>query len=63
MAAQLAVGTAHSVRQIAVEVRRDQMGHHLGVGLGPEIGALRDEALLQLGPVLDDPVEHDVNAP
>ena len=62
VAAQVVVGEAHGLDQVALEVVGDQVGHHLGVGLGGEVGALGPELLAQLGPVLDDPVEHDVDA-
>ena len=40
VAAQLVVGQADGLDQVAVEVRGDQVRHHLGVGLGGELGAL-----------------------
>ena len=63
VAAQLVVGEPGGLHQVAVQVLRDQVGHHLRVGLGGELGAGCPEAVAQLGPVLDDPVEHDVDAP
>ena len=63
MPAQLVVGEPGGFHQVAVEVLRDQVGHHLRVRLGGELGAACTEAVAQLGPVLDDPVEHDVDAP
>ena len=62
VAAQLVVGAAHGLGEVAVEVLGDQVRHDLGVGLGGELGALGLEPLAQVGPVLDDPVEHDVHA-
>ena len=62
VAAQLGVGRA--ARPPAGRRRRwldDQVRDHLGVGLGGELGALGDQPLAQLGPVLDDPVQHDVD--
>ena len=40
VAAQVVVGEPHGLDQVAVEVRGDQVRHHLGVGLGGELGAL-----------------------
>jgi len=49
-------------RQVAVVVTLDQVGDDLGVGLGAEEVAVVDEVPPQLGVVLDDPVEDDVDA-
>ena len=62
MAAEVVVGEANGLDEVAVEVAGHQVGHHLGVGLGGELGAVGDQALAQVGPVLHDPVEHDVHA-
>ena len=62
VAAQLVVGSADGLDQVAVVVVRDQVRHHLGVGLGGELGAVGREALAQLDLVLDDAVQHDVDA-
>ncbi len=40
----------------------DQVGDHLGVGLGGEVAALALEALLERHVVLDDPIDHHVHA-
>ena len=62
VAAQLVVGAADGLGEVAVQVLGDQVGDHLGVGLGGELGAVGLEPLAQVGPVLDDPVQHDVHA-
>ena len=61
VAAQLGVGGAGGGGEVAVVVVGDQVGDHLGVGLGGEVLAFGDQALAQLGVVLDDPVEDDVD--
>ena len=63
VAAQVVVGEAHRLHEVALEVVGDQVGHDLGVGLGAELGALGPEPVAQLGPVLDDAVQHDLEAP
>jgi hypothetical protein len=60
--AQLVVGEAHGLGQVAVQVLRDQVRHDLGVGLRGEPGAVGLEPLAQGGPVLHDSVERDVHA-
>ena len=45
-----------------LDARGDQVRDHLGVGLGAELGALVEQRLLELHVVLDDPVDHDVDA-
>ena len=40
VAAQVVVGAADGLHEVAVEVLGDQVGHHLGVGLGGEVGAV-----------------------
>ena len=42
--AQLVVGEPDGLDQVAVEVLGDQVGHHLGVGLGAELDARRPGA-------------------
>ena len=59
VALELAVGLAHRLGEVAVVVALDQVHHRLGVGLGAEGVALRDQLRLELAVVLDDPVEHD----
>ena len=61
VAAQLGVGGADRGGEVAVVVAGDQVGDHLGVGVGGELLALGLQALAQLGVVLDDPVEDDVD--
>ena len=39
-----------------------EVGDHLGIGLGGEPSAVIQQPVAQVGPVLDDPVEHDLNA-
>ena len=62
VAAQAPVGLAHGGGQVPVVAARDQVGDHLGVGLGGEHRARVDELLLELDVVLDDPVDDDVDA-
>ncbi len=64
VAAQAVVGEPDGLGQVAglVELARDQVRHDLDVGLGRELGALGEELLLELHVVLDDPVDHDVDA-
>ena len=40
----------------------DQVGDHLGVGLGAELDAVGLQAALEVGEVLDDAVQHDLDA-
>ena len=61
VAAQLGVGGANGGGEVAVVVAGDQVGDDLGVGLGGELLAFGLESLAQLGVVLDDPVEDDVD--
>jgi hypothetical protein len=62
VAAQLRVGGADGGGEITVVVTGDQVGDDLGVGLGGEDLACLLQAPAQLGVVLDDPVEDDVDA-
>ena len=61
VAAQLGVGGAGGDGEVAVVVAGDQVGDDLGVGLGGELLPLGLQPLAQLGVVLDDPVEDDVD--
>ena len=61
MAAQLVVGDANGFGEVVLVVVRDQVRDHLGVGVGGELGACLEQALAELGVVLDDPVEDDVD--
>ena len=61
VAAQLGVGAAHRLDEVAVVVVRDQVRDHLGIGLGGELGALCDQPALERDVVLDDPVDDDVD--
>ena len=61
VAADLAESGADRGRQVAVVVALDQVGDDLGVGLGAELVTLGDQLAAELGVVLDDPVEHDVD--
>ena len=61
MTAELGEGGAHRLGQVALVVALDQVGDDLGVGLGAELVPLGDELAAQLGMVLDDPVEDDVD--
>ena len=45
--------------EVALVVPLDEVRDGLGVGLGGELVAFGEEALLQLAVVLDDPVQHD----
>ena len=63
VAAQPRVRRAHGVDEVvAVEMMRDEVGDHLGVGLRREDGAGVQQLLLELDVVLDDAVDHDVDA-
>ena len=55
----LAIGTAHRLDQVALVVALDQVGDGLGVGLGREVVAFRDQRGAQLAVVLDDAVQDD----
>ena len=59
--AQIAEGLAHRLGQVALVVALDQVGDDLGVGLGGEVVALVAQLAPQLGVVLDDSVEDDVD--
>ena len=61
VAAQLGEGGADRGGQVAVVVAGDQVGDHLGVGFGAELLPFGLEPGAQLGVVLDDPVEDDVD--
>ena len=61
VAAQLGVGGADRGGEVAVVVVGDQVGDDLGVGLGGELLAFGLQPLAQVGVVLDDPVEDDVD--
>ncbi len=62
VALELRVRAAHRLTQVAVVVLGDQVRDHLGVGLGAELAAVREQALLERDVVLDDPVDDDVDA-
>jgi hypothetical protein len=62
VAAKVVVREPHRLHEVALEVVGDQVGHHLGVGLGGEVRAVGEQPVAEVGPVLDDPVEHDVHA-
>ena len=64
VAAQAVVGAPDGLGQVVglVELARDQVRHDLDVGLGGELGAVGEQLLLELHVVLDDPVDHDVDA-
>ena len=62
VAAQLGEGGADGGGEVAVVVARDQVGDDLGVGFGAELLPFVLEPAAQLGVVLDDPVEDDVDA-
>ena len=62
MALELGVGGAHRLAEVAVVVLGDQVRDHLGVGLGAELAAGREQALLERDVVLDDAVDDDVDA-
>ena len=59
VALELGVGLAHRLGEVAVVVALEQVHDDLGVGLGAELVALREQLRLELAVVLDDPVEHD----
>jgi hypothetical protein len=59
VALELAIRPLDRLGEIAVVVPLDQMGDHLGVGLGAEAVALGLEALLELAVVLDDAVQDE----
>ncbi len=63
MAAEPVVGAARRLDQpVVVEIVGDQVRDHLDVGLRAELGARGQKLLLELHVVLDDPVDHDVDA-
>ena len=64
VAADARVGGEHGVDEAVarLDAPRDQVRDDLGVGLGAERGALGDQRLLDLHVVLDDAVDHDVDA-
>jgi hypothetical protein len=62
VAAEVGVGATHRLDEVAVVVVRDEVGDHLGIGLGGEPGALVDQPALQRDVVLDDAIDHDVDA-
>ena len=63
VAAQARVGEPDGLLEpVAVEVARDEVGDDLGVGLRREDGAGVEQLLLELHVVLDDAVDHDVDA-
>jgi hypothetical protein len=61
VAAQIVVRAAHGLNQVALVVMGDQVRHDLGVRLRRELRAGIDQLLAQLGVVLDDPVQDDVD--
>ena len=62
VALELGVGGAHGLAEVVLVELGDQVGDHLGVGLGAEHAAAGGEALLQRHVVLDDPVDDHVHA-
>jgi hypothetical protein len=63
VAAQARVGAAHGLLEaVAVEVRGDEVGDDLGVRLRREHRVRVHELLLERHVVLDDAVDHDVDA-
>ena len=50
------------LRKVAFVVMSDEMRDHLGVGVRTEDRVVREEPASQLDVVLDDAVEHDVDA-
>ena len=58
---ELAESLADRLRQIPVVVALDQVRNDLRVGLGGELVALGGQIAPELGVVLDDPVEDDVD--
>ena len=63
VAVQLVQRPACRLRKIAVVVMSDEMRDHLGVRVRPERRAVSEQPTSQLDVVLDDAVEHDVDAP
>ena len=61
VAAQLGERRSHRLGQVALVVALDQVGDDLGVGLGAEPMPLGLELAAQLGVILDDPVEDDLD--
>ena len=61
VAAEIGEGAANRGGQIAVVVALDQVGDDLGVGLGAELVPVGEQLATQLGVVLDDAVEDDVD--
>src|SRR5262249_39838219 len=61
VAAKLAERPAYRLGEIAVVLALDQVGDDLGVGLRGELVALGLQVAAELGVVLDDPVEDDVD--
>ena len=59
VAFELGVGRAHRLGEIALVVALDEVGDHLGVGLGGERVPLGGEGVAQLPEVLDDAVQDD----
>ncbi len=59
---QLGVCTAHGVGEVTRVVVGDQVSDHLRIGLRGEATALREQTLTQRHVVLDDPVDHHVDA-
>src|SRR5947199_6307873 len=62
VATQLGEGLPHRGREVALVVALDQVGDDLGISLGAEVVTLLAQLATQLGMVLDDPVEDDVDA-
>ena len=62
MPAQLLVGAADRLDKVAVVVLGDQVRDHLGIGLGGELGAVLEQPVLEGDVVLDDSVDHHVDA-
>ena len=63
VAAEIGEGGADGEGQVALVVTLDQVGDDLGVGLGAELVPVGEQVAAQLGVVLDDAVENDVDPP
>jgi hypothetical protein len=64
VAAEAVVGDPDGLGEVVggLELARDQVRHDLDVGLRRELDALRQQLVLELHEVLDDPVDDDVDA-
>ena len=63
MPAELRVRRPHGLHQVALVERADELRDRLGVGLRREALAAGLEGFAQRPVILDDPVEHDLDAP